>query len=69
MILKFASGWEVLRSAVSRKEMAAIGKSYLLSWDSLYMSHVGCLGRLVVNGWTLEIYRPIPRKTAAAARA
>jgi len=61
--------WEVCRSAVTMEEMTSIGKSYLLSWDSLYMSHVGCVGRLVVYGWSLEIYRPIRSKTPATAGA
>ncbi len=58
--------WEVCRSAVSKEEMAAIGKSYLLSWDSLYMSNVGCVGRLVVCGYTLEIYKPMRGAVVAA---
>ena len=66
MHLTLSNGWEVLRSAVSRQEMTTLGKSYVLSWDSLFQSHGGCIGRLVVCGYTLEFYRPTVGAHAAS---
>ena len=44
-------------SSVSRGEMQQVGKSWLLSVDREYMRHIGCMARLVIAGWALELYR------------
>lgn len=47
-------GLEFAIVAVGQGEMAAIRKSWWLSWDPGYL---GGVGRLVIYGWGIEVHR------------
>lgn len=47
---------EIVRSAVSRQECEHLGDNYLFHIDRLYLNDDGCLGRLVLCGFTWELW-------------
>lgn len=44
---------------VSKEAMQQEGRSYWLSYNPHHLADIGRLGRLVVAGWSIEVYRPM----------
>ena len=58
--MQLMNGWEVSVGAVNPEELRQLGRSYWLHVDRGFMAHIGCLARVVVCGWGIEVYGPTP---------
>ena len=61
-------GFELCNYFVTRQEMMILRKSWWLSWDSGHLNGLGsvdcgCIGRLVVLGRGIEVFKPMKQKT------
>jgi len=60
----------IVLSSVSRDECRLLGLSRILSFDRHYLAALGCHGRMIVCGWTIEFFGPCPpRKEPTNERA
>lgn len=50
--------WEVVRGSVTKDECKSLGLSYVFHIDREYLSDIGCLLRVNLCGWTIEVYEP-----------
>lgn len=53
------SSWEVTGYRVTKSAMQDDRRSWFLSYDPFFMADSGCLGRLVIIGFAVEVYRPL----------
>jgi len=56
--MKQASGWEFSVIGVERMRDGWSRPGFWLAYDPHHLADVGCLGRLVIAGWAVEVYRP-----------
>lgn len=56
--MKQASGWEGNVIGVERFRDGWSRPGFWLSYDPHHLAGIGCLGRLVIAGWAVEVYRP-----------
>lgn len=51
--------WEWCLYRVDTKERQREGRSYWLAFDRDHLADMGCLGRLVIAGWAVEVFKPM----------
>lgn len=49
--------WEVQLIGCDPEQLKREGRSWLLSVDREHLADCGCLGRVIVWGWSVEVYR------------